>query len=260
MLFDLRGRGRRNTIKIIYVSLAFLMGGGLVLFGIGGATNGGLVDAITGSDGGSATGASRYEKQAAAAEKTLLTDPRDRVAYENLIGAKVQLAGLDGNYDPNTDTFTKKGLGFLQEAADAWTKYQALDLPVDEAHGLAAKRAADAYLYLQQPEKFITAQEVVAEARNATGPYQQLAAAAYQVGQTRKGDLAAAKAIELATDEQKTQVQAAMDAAKADAAGAAATPAPVPSATTAPEATATPEATKTPAPKPKKKSQKRKKG
>ena len=54
MLFDLRGRGRRNTIKVIYVSLAILMGGGLVFFGIGGDVSGGLVDAITerGATGG----------------------------------------------------------------------------------------------------------------------------------------------------------------------------------------------------------------
>ena len=48
MLFDLRGPGRRRTIKVVYVTLAFLMGGGLVLFGIGGGgVSGGLVDAIT---------------------------------------------------------------------------------------------------------------------------------------------------------------------------------------------------------------------
>ena len=34
MLFDLRGKGRRRTVQVIYVSLAILMGGGLVLFGI----------------------------------------------------------------------------------------------------------------------------------------------------------------------------------------------------------------------------------
>ena len=34
MLFDLRGRGRRRTVQVIYLSLAILMGGGLVLFGI----------------------------------------------------------------------------------------------------------------------------------------------------------------------------------------------------------------------------------
>ena len=48
MLFDLRGSGRRRTVKIVYITLAFLMGGGLILFGIGGggALPGGLVDAI----------------------------------------------------------------------------------------------------------------------------------------------------------------------------------------------------------------------
>ena len=54
MLFDLRGRGRRRTVQVIYLTLAILMGGGLVLFGIGGGTNGGLFDAI-GGNGGSAT-------------------------------------------------------------------------------------------------------------------------------------------------------------------------------------------------------------
>ena len=53
MLFDLRGSGRRTTVKVVYVLLAVLMGGGLVLFGIGGSVSGGLVDAITGSSGSS---------------------------------------------------------------------------------------------------------------------------------------------------------------------------------------------------------------
>src|SRR4051812_49823001 len=52
MLFDLRARGRRTTIKVIYVFLALLMGGGLIFFGIGGATNGGLLDAFKGGNGG----------------------------------------------------------------------------------------------------------------------------------------------------------------------------------------------------------------
>ncbi len=49
MLFDLRGRGRRRTVQVIYLGLAVLMGGGLVLFGIGGATPGGLFDAVSGN-------------------------------------------------------------------------------------------------------------------------------------------------------------------------------------------------------------------
>jgi len=53
MLFDLRGRGRRRTIQAIYVTLAVLMGGGLVFFGIGGNTSGGLFDAFKGGSGSS---------------------------------------------------------------------------------------------------------------------------------------------------------------------------------------------------------------
>ena len=39
MLFDLRARGRRRAIKVIYLFLALLMGGGLIFFGIGGSTS-----------------------------------------------------------------------------------------------------------------------------------------------------------------------------------------------------------------------------
>src|SRR3954451_17279460 len=103
MLFDLRGRGRRNTVKIIYVFLAILMGGGLVLFGIGGATSGGLVDAITGSSASGATGEKRFLKQEAAAQKQLTANPSNQAAYIALIRARVHLAGTGDRYDSNTD-------------------------------------------------------------------------------------------------------------------------------------------------------------
>ena len=51
MLFDLRGR-RRRAVQATYLTLAVLMGGGLVLFGIGGNTSGGLFDAFSGGGGG----------------------------------------------------------------------------------------------------------------------------------------------------------------------------------------------------------------
>ena len=47
MLFDLRGRGRRRFVQGIYLGLAILMGGGLILFGVGAGTNGGLLDAFS---------------------------------------------------------------------------------------------------------------------------------------------------------------------------------------------------------------------
>ena len=46
MLFDLQGK-RRRLVQAVYLMLAVLMGGGLVLFGIGGDVSGGLFDAFS---------------------------------------------------------------------------------------------------------------------------------------------------------------------------------------------------------------------
>src|ERR1044072_366777 len=100
MLFDLRGRGRRRTVKIVYITLALLMGGGLVLFGIGGggAMQGGLVDAITGSSGGG-PGGERVEKREKAALAAPGARPEDPTAWAELARARVQTAGFGDNFD-----------------------------------------------------------------------------------------------------------------------------------------------------------------
>src|SRR3954454_13759323 len=98
MLFDLRGRGRRRTVQVIYLSLAILMGGGLVLFGIGGATNGGLIDAIQGN--GSPTSASdTFQKRVDALEKRAQANPRDSRAWAELADVRFQSATSGANYD-----------------------------------------------------------------------------------------------------------------------------------------------------------------
>src|SRR3954463_13483204 len=125
MLFDLRGRGRKNTVRVIYILLAFLMGGGLVLFGIGGATNGGLVDAITGSGSSGDTGEKRFTKRETAALKALQANPKDEAASIELIRARISLAGVGDRYDANTNTYTKAGEAQLRKAVEAWNQYQA---------------------------------------------------------------------------------------------------------------------------------------
>src|SRR3954453_17162303 len=127
MLFDLRGRGRRRTVKIVYITLALLMGGGLVLFGIGGggAMQGGLVDAITGSSGGD-TGSERFDKAEKAALAATAARPQDPPAWPALARARVQSAGIGDNFDPNTASYNWSGKATLSQAADAWTKYLAL--------------------------------------------------------------------------------------------------------------------------------------
>ena len=57
MLFDLRSRGRRRTVQGVYLVLAILLGGGLVLFGVGAGNGlGGLLNAFT---GGGSSGAQK---------------------------------------------------------------------------------------------------------------------------------------------------------------------------------------------------------
>ena len=48
MLFDLRSPHRRRVIKVVYVFLALLIGGGLIFFGVGtGNNSGGLLSNVT---------------------------------------------------------------------------------------------------------------------------------------------------------------------------------------------------------------------
>src|SRR5688500_1662115 len=74
MLFDLRGR-RRRLVQVVYLTLALLLGGGLVLFGIGGDVSGGLLNAFEG--GGGQTGDRVTEDRIDRPEERLQATPRD---------------------------------------------------------------------------------------------------------------------------------------------------------------------------------------
>src|SRR4051794_16163813 len=138
MLFDLRGAGRQRTVKAVYITLAFLMGGGLILFGIGGSVSGGLVDAITGSSGSTDTGNKRFEQRERALVARVRTNPQDAAAYANLARVRTQLASTGDNYDSEKNTYTAAGKGELRNAAAAWEKYLALepDKPDDRVASL----------------------------------------------------------------------------------------------------------------------------
>ena len=108
MLFDLRGRGRRRTVQAIYLSLAILMGGGLVLFGIGSDTSGGLFDAISATTSGtSATASDRQAHRARARRHAPATEGRRRRGRQ-LAQSRYQRAGIDG-IAADGQTYTEKG-------------------------------------------------------------------------------------------------------------------------------------------------------
>jgi tetratricopeptide (TPR) repeat protein len=219
MLFDLRGRGRRRTVQMIYLGLALLMGGGLVLFGVGGATNGGLLDAFK-ADSGSQNVSDVFKKRIDNAEKAVKVRPNDPKAWAELTRVRYQQAGTGDGFDQNNGVFTDKGKDQLRQTEAAWNKYVSLtDKPDDTVASLMVQAFGQAGL--NEPDKAVAAQEIVIDSREATAPmYVQLAALAYQAGQTRKAELASKKALELTPKDDREQVKAQLQAARTAASAA----------------------------------------
>jgi hypothetical protein len=216
MLFDLRGRGRRRTVQTIYLTLAVLMGGGLVLFGIGGSVSGGLFDAV-GLTGGGSGGSSANEqlvKQEKAALRRVRANPRDQAALITLTRVRYQQAGQGDNFDQDTGTFKSGGRKELAQAADSWASYLALDPKKPDPNVATLMLQAFSPVGLNRPKDGVTAAELVADARPSAQTYYQLAVFAYAAKQTRKGDLAGKKAVELAPSAQRAAVKSQVDAAK----------------------------------------------
>ena len=214
MLFDLRSPGRRNVIKVVYVTLALLMGGGLVLFGIGGEVSGGVVDAITGSGGGGG-GADRFREREERALAAAGADARDAAAWGELARARFQLASVGDNFDAQTSTLTASGKAKLRQATEAWDTHVELTNRPDDR---LAATMAQAYVELGEPAKAAAAQEIITEARPKAGSFAQLAVYAYAAGQTRRGDLARDRALELTDRDQRDELRTQLEQARAQAA------------------------------------------
>jgi hypothetical protein len=225
MLFDLRGRGRRRTVQIVYATLAILMAAGLILFGVGSGLAGGLIDALNGNSGGSSGGNSALSKQADTLEKRAQRNPRDAPTWARLARAKFQLAA--GSIDQNTGQYSADGRKELAAAGVAWERYLALS--PERPDPAVAALMVQAFVQLRQAGKAADAQEIVTAARPNRNAYLNLAKLAYAAGQTRKGDLAAQKALAGTPKDLRGAVKDQLDQAKKQAAGAAGqttTPAP----------------------------------
>ena len=91
MLFDLRGR-RRRAVQATYLTLAVLMGGGLVFFGIGGDVSGGLIDAFGGRDGGGQDANSQLEERIDRQQERLKASPQNAAILAELVRLNYQVA------------------------------------------------------------------------------------------------------------------------------------------------------------------------
>ena len=217
MLFDLRGRGRRRAVKAIYLSLAILMGGGLVFFGIGGDVQGGLFDAFDDSQSqgaGDDVVAQRLER----AEAAVKANPRDAAAWASLAVVRFQTANSAENYNATAGAYTANGERILREARDAWNRH--VQLAGDDVNTEVANKMAIALgqTGLQDYDAAVAAQEIVIEDEGddvAPAWYAQLAVLADLAGQSRKSTLAEERAVELAdTKAEKDEIRAQIALAK----------------------------------------------
>jgi hypothetical protein len=219
MLFDLRSGGRRRTVKIVYLFLAMLMFVGFVGFSIGSSgLNGGIVDAITGNGskgGGDSAAVDRLTTNVTTADAKTKATPNDPSAWAALALARVRLAAVGDNFDPKTSDYTAAGKRQLNAAGTAWDKYLALKpAKLDER---LARQMTQAFVSLNNLDKATAAQEAVTEVDATEQTFSNLALLAYQAGNTRKGDLAAGKAVELAPADKKKDLKAQLDSAKSSA-------------------------------------------
>ena len=214
MLFDLRGRGRRRTVQVIYLSLAILMGRGLVLFGIGGEVQCGLFDAFQ-EDTSRDSGTQEVQQRLQGAEAAARRNPRDPQAWAALTRARYQVAVAGDGFDQTAGSFTAQGRQRLRGAAAAWQRYLALDPPRPDDR--LASLMANAYGPggLDQPAQAVRAMEILIDARPPrSNLYTRLAVLAYEAGQTRKGDLAAERAVELADRDERKALRDSLRQAK----------------------------------------------
>ena len=228
MLFDLQGK-RRRVVQATYLMLAVLMGGGLVLFGIGGDVSGGLFDAFSERGGGNGSGNTLIQDRVEENEKKVKANPASEAARKALARDYYSLAatlpvGEDGRVPA-------EGQDELRKAAANYQAYLALEPKrPDPSLALTALQIYDPNA-LNQPDEAQEAAALRAQVLNDPESYLALVQYATLAGDTRTADLAAQKAVDLAPKRQRKAVKVAAEQAKAPAGaggaqGATTTPAP----------------------------------
>ena len=203
MLFDLRGR-RRRLVQVVYLFLALLMGGGLVLFGIGGDVTGGLFDAFSDRSGGGNPN-SVLEERVERLEKRVQANPDDQAALQELVRDYFNLA--TAQQQSGQTGFPDEAKDELRRSAANWQRYvNAAEGDPSAATATFALRVYDVGA-LNQPKEAQEAAAIVARAENDSASYLQLVAYASLAGDKRTADLATTRAVDLAPEGQRKAVQ-----------------------------------------------------
>jgi hypothetical protein len=216
MLFDLTGRGRRRTVRIVYTGLALLFAVSFVGFGVGTSGGGGFIEALFGK-GGSSSGVS-YSSQLKTARRLSAAQPANPNAWTGLIHTALLQTTTEGNYVTNgvEGAFTPKARPLLLEVQSAWRRY--LKLTPHNPSANVAREVMRVYATpggLSEPQQALkTWQIVVAGSPPEAGLYSQLAVYAYQANNKPLGDRASKKAIKLAPAGERTLIENTLAKAK----------------------------------------------
>ena len=224
MLFDLQGK-RRRLVQVVYLTLALLMGGGLVLFGIGGDVSGGLFDAFSDRSGATGSGNELVEKRIERNEEKLKRSPNSEALRKRLTRDYFQLAS--GQATDQQTGYPDEAKDELRKAAANWKAYLALE--PEKPDTSLARTVLQVYdpAALNKPKDALEASRLIAENEEDSNAYRNLVQYAALAGDTRVAGLAGQKAIDLAPKSQRKEVRKTvkqLKAAKPQTQGAAPQP------------------------------------
>jgi hypothetical protein len=206
MLFDLRGR-RRRAVQATYLTLAVLMGGGLVFFGIGGSVSGGLLDAFKGNGNSTDVGGA-VKKRIERNQKRLRANPGNQAVLKELVADEYQLARAQT--PSGATSIPKEGRDELRLSGAYWQRY--LKAAKGDPDADLARIVLQVYDpgALNKPKDAQRAALIVAKADNDAPSYLRLVQYSTLAGDKRTADLAAKKAVDLApkADRKAVKLQA----------------------------------------------------
>jgi hypothetical protein len=201
MLFDLRGRGRRRTVKVVYSGLVLLFLLGFLGLGIGvGGGGGGILNFFTEEK---STGGASFAAKVESAKARTHSHPSDPAAWAALVEAQFHEAGEAEYFSTANERepkFTAKGLQLLAQTSQAWSTY--LRLQPHHADADLAFQIAGIYSEegLDKPAEEARALQIAIAGKSpSAGLYAALAAAAYKARHISEGDAALNKALPLIT-------------------------------------------------------------
>lgn len=200
MLFDLQGP-RKTLVKVVYLGLAILLAGGLILFGIGSNVNGGLAD-VFGNKSSESQAKDNVKKYAEQVQK----NPKNEEALASLIAARYTLAADPANYNKDKNTFSKEGTNQLNLLKDNWKTY--LELTDNKPTLATANYAVSAALGLNDAKAASAAQQILVKHQPTATNYLALMLYASYAGESLIASGAEVRAREVATKDEKKEVEA----------------------------------------------------